>query len=664
MVKATTAGHAFPRRERNNSGNGRSSCMRTIERYTSLRVCFFAVIVAIHIYLLRIESIVYRELRTGDENIEEDSIVAKALRDGITSPAARQHYDDYRSEELSIPVSRNGFLSRGSLRTPFIFQPQPTSNGDLTFDQHDLDLELAKHQNNQQHNHRQETKGEISERTKVRILPRTIFLNEKIIVTSQSTSENNLSSKTPKTMDLEEAPKNKQGLDIEETSLLDFERPFYNDCEQILSPMPTVHPTCNKIHELSLITSDVDSTLLSMKGSWRSVWKVNLDNPSGKRGLSKIKDVERNETEQFFPSNTTIDMYEKKRQSSVVLKMLHLHRQFDHKSFAAHSTDIIVMDRLTASPYVVDAFAFCGQSVITEFAASTGRDYVKRYEVGSRERMRIARDLARGLSDVQALQPMPHDEIVANRNETGEYDNTPSIPVVFAHNDINIANTVMVNDRIKWNDFNIGLFMRKRKREPDNRFGSSKERHHRPPSGRTNIETVTEKIYGQRDSSSLTSATAFAAFTEDNMDKTTQLCPAPVLYRSDMWRSPEEIKNSSYVQMTQTDVYGIANILYQIMTRHQPWTYKEPGGALTKTDVANRKLEGGMPTIPEQYLNTTKRELQALFAATNMCFFPSPKKRPTARRLAYGLGTLYEKIKRKERVTRRLILDFLLPPNE
>ena len=131
-----------------------------------------------------------------------------------------------------------------------------------------------------------------------------------------------------------------------------------------------------------------------------------------------------------------------------------------------------------------------------------------------------------------------------------------------------------------------------------------------------------------------------------------------------MWRSPEEIKNSSYVQMTQTDVYGIANILYQTMTRHQPWTYKEPGGALTKTDVANRKLEGGMPSIPEQYLNTTKRELQALFAATNMCFFPSPKKRPTARRLAYGLGTLYEKIKRKERVTRRLILDFLLPPNE
>lgn len=665
MVQAATAGHAFPRRERNHCGNGHGASMRrTIERYTSTRVCFFAFIVAIHIYLLRIESIVYRELRIGDEGAEEDSIVAKALRDGITAQNVRQPFDDYRSDEFSTPVSRNGFLSRGSLRSPIIFSPQPMSNGDLIFDHQDLDFELSKHKNSQQHNHRQETRGEVRGETKLKILPRVVLLNENIVAKSQSTSESNYAKTSQRTMELEEAPKNKQGLDIDDNSLLDFEKPFYNDCEQIISPAPTINPTCNNIHELSLTSPDVDSNLLSVKGSWRSVWKVNLDYQRQQRSLSKIKDFEKNETESSLLSNKTIDLHGHKRQSSVVLKMLHLHRQFDRQSFEAHSTDIIVMDRLTASPYVVNAYGFCGQSVITEFASSTGREYVKRYDINSRERMKIARDLARGLSDVQALQPMPHDEIVANWNGTGKYDNTPSIPVVFAHNDINIANTVMVNDRIKWNDFNIGVFMRKRKKQPDSRFSSSKERHHRPPGGRTNVKDITENASSHRESLSSMPATSFAAFTEDNKDETTQLCPAPVLYRSDMWRSPEEIQNTSYVQMTQTDVYGIANILYQTMTRHQPWTYKEPGGVLTKSDVANRKLEGGMPTIPEQYLNTTKRELQTLFAATNMCFFPSPKRRPTARRLAYGLGSLYEKLKRKERVSRKLILDYLLPPNE
>ena len=77
--------------------------------------------------------------------------------------------------------------------------------------------------------------------------------------------------------------------------------------------------------------------------------------------------------------------------------------------------------------------------------------------------------------------------------------------------------------------------------------------------------------------------------------------------------------------------------------------------------IANKKINGTIPTIPEQYLNTTKRELQSLFAATNLCFFPDPKKRPTARRLAFGLGTLYNKLKHKEKFTRKVILDYLVP---
>jgi hypothetical protein len=524
----------------------------------------------------------------------------------------------------------------------------------------------------QQHDLRKETRNNFQMPSESKPLPRTIALNEKMgVVSGIAEGGRSSPSNMARTMIMEEVPMQDHDDDDDDDDnnngngkLLDFERPFYNDCDCVLSPLPSVHPTCNSIHELSLTRPETDSALLSMKGSWRSVWKVDLDHRNRKRNLNHTESLVKNETSSSFPLNATTESNKEMQQSSstsVVLKMLHLHRQYNRHSYEAHSTDIMVMDRLTASPYVVDAYGFCGQSVVTEFAASTGREYVKRYDIGSRERMRIARDLARGLADVQALQPMPHDKIVAN-TKNGSYDDTPSIPVVFAHNDINIANTIMVNGRIKWNDFNIGVFMRKERNKPNTVFDSSKGRHQRPPSGRSNIKNDESKIADNGNFSSATTTSPFTAFTDDNRDKIRQLCPAPVIYRSDMWRSPEEIKNVSYVQLTQTDIYGLANIFYQTMTRHQPWTYKEPGGALTKTDIANRKLNGMMPTIPEQYLNTTKRELQTLFAATNLCFFPNPEKRPTARRLAFGLGSLYDKLKHKERVTRRQILDYLMPP--
>ena len=277
--------------------------------------------------------------------------------------------------------------------------------------------------------------------------------------------------------------------------------------------------------------------------------------------------------------------------------------------------------------------------------------------------------MARGLADVHMLQPLPHVTLAANTTADGAYDDSPSVPVVFAHNDITIANTIMIDGRIKWNDFNIGVFMRK-KRSNLGTLESSNERHLRLPSGRStnnNESKITDNGDGETSSSmttTTTTTTSFTAFTDTNSDKTGNLCPASVKFRSDIWRSPEEIQNTSYVQMTQSDIYGLGNILYQTMTRHQPWTYKEPGGALTKTDIANRKINGAIPTIPEHYLNTTKRELQTMFAATNLCFFPVPNKRPTARRLAYGLGSLYNKLKHKERATRQNILDYLVPPKK
>ena len=175
-------------------------------------------------------------------------------------------------------------------------------------------------------------------------------------------------------------------------------------------------------------SSNNSSSLLSMKGSWRSVWKVN-DNEINDNYYHHI--LQQSKTNSSVISSAasipTLVTTASPPPSVVVMKVLHLHRRFDEESFNAHGTDIMVMDRLTASPYVVTAYSFCGQSVVTEYADTLGRDYVKRYDIGSQERLRVARDLARGLADVQALQPLPHSRYIANNDDDHNNNNTNAV---------------------------------------------------------------------------------------------------------------------------------------------------------------------------------------------------------------------------------------------
>jgi len=661
------------------SSNGNKCCSISGAR-TSLIVASGIVLLA----LFRIESILYRDFRDTTRRAEQNyEVVAKALRrstgtngenGGTGIHTSTNKYSGHREPELEPEQPMTHYYkTQGSLRLPTDAQTI-ISRGDGIHLPRPRTIAIASTEN-------------------TRIVVKT---NEDSVVIARGNGSTSPTSEMARQMELEETATADTGQDNGSgngnADRFDFERLFYERCDPVLTPLPSVHPTCNNIHELSLLTttSKNEDSLLSMKGSWRSVWKVELDGNKHKNNDTMVFERKKNEASvPFNHSKATIKNSEaaaagfssssssspssSPSPSSVVLKMLHFHRQFDRESFEAHATDIIVMDRLTASPYVVDAYGFCGQSVVTEFAKSSGRDYVKRYDIGSRDRLRIARDLARGLADIQALQALPHVAMVANATtvtvERGYAvdGQAPTIPIVFAHNDITIANTVMVGEKIKWNDFNIGVFMRKERIiDPEGEQQlledhSNSRRHQRAPNTRSdnnqNNILITPSALADMGTSS-----PFNAFTNENRDNTEKLCPAPVKFRSDMWRSPEEIRNSSYVQMTLTDMYALGNIFYQTMTRHQPWSYKEPGGALTRADVALRKLNGTIPTIPEQYLNTTKRELQSLFAATNLCFFSDPQRRPTARRMAYGLGSLYNRLKHKQRVTRQMILDYLVAP--
>lgn len=106
--------------------------------------------------------------------------------------------------------------------------------------------------------------------------------------------------------------------------------------------------------------------------------------------------------------------------------------------FEFNRVDALAMERLTASPHVINLYGYCGLSVVTEFAgksldAVTGK-------MSSTDRLRLASQVAQGLADIHSL------------------DERPSL----VHNDINLANLVFTqDDRPVLNDFNVASLLMK-----------------------------------------------------------------------------------------------------------------------------------------------------------------------------------------------------------
>jgi serine/threonine protein kinase len=372
-------------------------------------------------------------------------------------------------------------------------------------------------------------------------------------------------------------------------------------------------PTCNDFHELPLadnshVSDDSVSisldylNLLSMEGSWRSVW--NLTRLSTTAGNNR-RDV-----------------------SSVVLKLLQLHREFDRASFAMHEMDAMVMERLTASPYIVNSYGYCGQSVMSTLASASGRKLIKDDKLKWLKRIQLARDLARGLADLHALSPLKYDRNTARKNQR------QPLPLVFAHHDINIANTLATSEgHLQWNDFNLGV-TRRYKMNP--KTGSL------------------------------------------------QPCFLPIRYQGALWRSPEEILNvTGYLDskddaMQAADVYSLGNVLFQVLSKHQPWSHLEKervqdqeldrtnvtvgsvrlatGQNFTQDEkndsllsIARAKVQGMLPFMPQRFLS--RPEAKLLWTLIQKCYQRDPSDRTTAWDLAIALGKAYDEFDQKVKNT-------------
>ena len=115
-----------------------------------------------------------------------------------------------------------------------------------------------------------------------------------------------------------------------------------------------------------------------------------------------------------------------------------INHRFEDAFYEHNRIDAVVLERLTASPHVINVFGFCGNSVLTEYADGKRlgelADKMKKVPLA---RLNIARDIASGLADVHGID--------GDGNAT------------FVHLDINPANVVSIGGTLKLNDFNIGV---------------------------------------------------------------------------------------------------------------------------------------------------------------------------------------------------------------
>jgi hypothetical protein len=370
-----------------------------------------------------------------------------------------------------------------------------------------------------------------------------------------------------------------------------FELAYSEQCTPMVPWQTHFYPVCNSMHELDLLESSSSSSsssndeddkdnddhirmsLLSMKGSWRSVWEV----LGGGEPLENRLPLRYRLHHNITANNTKAGSI-----PQAVLKMLKFEsREFDHESFRYHQVDAQAMERLTASPHIVDSYGFCGQSVLTEWAPISARDRVK-HKLSSTERLFMGRELAQALADVHSI----------------DYKNGNN--ATLTHNDINMANAVVSLDgRLKLNDFNIGVLMRWNGSQP---------------------------------------------------------CGYPARFHNPLWKSPEEIRNTTYNNPALSDVYSLGNLLFYIMTKHQPWTHLEPTGAVPSEEVGRRKLKGILPTLPDRFVGTSKTATQAMLYAVLSCYRTNPVERLTASELAAAMDTVLHWIRSGVQAPRRDVM--------
>jgi serine/threonine protein kinase len=248
--------------------------------------------------------------------------------------------------------------------------------------------------------------------------------------------------------------------------------------------------------------------------------------------------------------------------------------------FENNRVDAVAMERLTASPGVVNLYAFCGMSMVTEYAVNELADVAR--HLSASQRLDLAVQVAQGLSDVHSIG--------GNKDDDGGRGVRPSL----VHNDLNLANLVLTPDnRPVLNDFNIAILLMKHNETGETCPFAS---HFPNPQWRGPEEQVNSE------------------------------------YESD---------THPPIVTEKIDIYALGNVFYRLAVGASPW--KRPGAKKLspeeKVEVARlKRTNGTLPAIPDEIINSPDPAIQALLQAMYSCYQFDPLKRPTAAQVVTTLS--------------------------
>jgi hypothetical protein len=139
-----------------------------------------------------------------------------------------------------------------------------------------------------------------------------------------------------------------------------------------------------------------------------------------------------------------LETSQEEEEDNVILKMLRYERDYFDEYYDLHRRDAMAMERLTASPYTLNVYGYCGQSAMNEKAVDNVERVFMRLRKGHYDyKLQTATAVAWAVSDMHRI----------------DFDKGNNATLV--HYDLNPRNVaIMPNGAPKLNDFNVAEFLR------------------------------------------------------------------------------------------------------------------------------------------------------------------------------------------------------------
>ena len=100
----------------------------------------------------------------------------------------------------------------------------------------------------------------------------------------------------------------------------------------------------------------------------------------------------------------------------------------------------------------------------------------------------------------------------------------------------------------------------------------------------------------------------------------------------------------------KADVYSVGNILFQLLTKREPWNHLEPERPPTQDEIKKRKLVGGLPFVPASVLESNDPAIQSIHLAMLSCYTFYAEKRPSAKQISDNLKVAIALIKEEKNI--------------